>query len=86
MSKGESREDKKGTSERSSSVHAVRAAGPCEDASLTVRHTRCGRTPFLDAATNLFSIDSALSIFHRLATHSTYTLWRLTPNSAIDLH
>ena len=48
VGEGESREYKKGTSERRGSIYAARAAGPCEDANLTERYTRFGRPPFPD--------------------------------------
>jgi hypothetical protein len=56
-----SREYKKGTSERRGSIYTAGAAGPCEDANLTERHTRFGRPPFPDAAT-------ACSTLHTLIT------------------
>ena len=43
-------EYKKRTSEKGGSIYAARAVGPCEDASLTERHARSGRTPFPDVA------------------------------------
>jgi hypothetical protein len=71
MWEGESQEYKKGTSERRGSIYAARAAGPCEDANLTERHTRPGRTPFPDAATAC----SALQKESQQVTYQALTLF-----------
>jgi len=51
VGEGKSREYNKGTLERRGAIYTAGAAGPCEDANLTERHTRLGRPPFPDAAT-----------------------------------
>ena len=39
-----------------------RAAGPCEDANLTERHTRSGRRPFPDAATARYTLQEQMRL------------------------